>query len=331
MRAGLTTGANFGVGSDGTLAYVIGLAGGNRTLIWVDREGREEAVAIEPSSYIYPRISPDGRRVALDDRNSNDDDWIWDLAAETRTRLTVGGIGGVYPVWTADGSRLAHTDTGAAIVVVAANDTGAALTLVAAGTITGGSPSSYFFTPDDSMLVFRDQDNPDSGDDILMVATDGASMPVPLLAAAYHERNAELSPDGRFMAYQSDESGRFEVYVRPFPNVDADRVQISNAGGAYPLWSRDGRELFYLEGNTPQDRRLMAVAVEPTDGRFAFRERRGVLEWPYVQAEGRGYDVALDGQRFLAIKEGTGDAANPIEIVIVQNWTEELQRLVPTN
>jgi serine/threonine-protein kinase len=214
---------------------------------------------------------------------------------------------------------------------VAANDTGAALTLVAAGTITGGSPSSYFFTPDDSMLVFRDQDNPDSGDDILMVATDGASMPVPLLAAAYHERNAELSPDGRFMAYQSDESGRFEVYVRPFPNVDADRVQISNAGGAYPLWSRDGRELFYLEGNTPQDRRLMAVLIEPPNGRFVFRERRSVLPWPYVAGEGRSYDVALDGLRFLAIKEGTGDAANPIEIVIVQNWTEELQRLVPTN
>jgi serine/threonine-protein kinase len=333
MRAGQAGagGANYGIANNGTLAYVAATpAGGRRTLTWVDRDGREEPIAIEPSTYMYPRISPDGRRVVLDDRNSNDDVWIWDFRGQTRTRITIGGSGGQYPAWTNDGARLARADTGGAIVVVAANNTGTAQTLVPAGTLLAGRPSPYFFTPDDRALVFRDQNHPETADNILMVGADGGGTPTPLLAASYNERNAELSPDARFMAYQSDESGRWEVYVRPFPNVDDDRVPVSNAGGIEPLWSRDGRELFYLAGEAGS-LRLMAVAVDASDTRFAFGERRTVLEWPYsLGFAGRSYDVSPDGQRFLAIKEGGSDTETQIDIIIVENWTEELKRLVPT-
>jgi eukaryotic-like serine/threonine-protein kinase len=136
------------------------------------------------------------------------------------------------------------------------------------------------------------------------------------------------------MAYQSNESGKFEVYVRPFPNVDDDRALVSNAGGEKPLWSRDGTELFYLQpdANAAQVQ-LMSVAVAPEAARFSFSTRTRLMDWPYLfAAEGRTYEVAPDGQRFLAIKPFVDTAAVESaapQVIIIQNWTEELKRLVP--
>ena len=131
------------------------------------------------------------------------------------------------------------------------------------------------------------------------------------------------------MAYQSDESGRDEIYVRPFPDVNDDLVPVSNAGGVKALWSRDGQELFYLEPGPPV--RLMSVSVEATDTDFSFGDRTPVLDWPYRSVNGppgRVYDVSLDGQRFLAIKFGAGAGVTQ-QIIVVQNWFEELNRLAP--
>jgi len=134
------------------------------------------------------------------------------------------------------------------------------------------------------------------------------------------------------MTYQSDETGQFEIYVRPFPNVDDDRIQVSNAGGVQPLWSRDGRELFYLDPGTPN--RLISVPIDVTGSAFAVGQRNPILDWvwPYLGADwpGRVYDVSPDKQRFLAIKRG--DTAEASErLIIVQNWFEELKRLVPAD
>ena len=160
---------------------------------------------------------------------------------------------------------------------------------------------------------------------------DGA--PLWRLSGAFNERNAELSPRGRWMAYQSDESGQYQVYVRPFPQVEDDLIPISNNGGIRPLWSRDGRELFYMQPGSPP--RLISVAIDTrdADGTFAVRGREAIMDWPYfLQGQARSYDVSPDGQRFLAIKPitGAGDATRP-GINVVLNWHQELKRLVPVD
>ena len=333
-----TATANYGVSDQGTLVYIAGSPEALlRTLVWVDREGREEAVAAEASSYVYPRISPDGTRVVLADRNQ-DDLWVWDFVGETRTRLTVGGAGGGYPVWTADGERIAYHDLTGDIYWQPANNTGAPELLAEdPGQIgsnpSGYFPSPYFFSPTGTELVFRDQRNPGTGDDIAMVALEGGADPILLLNGSFTERNAELSPDGRWMAYESNESGRHEVYVRPFPNVNDDRVQVSNGGGIMPLWSRNGRELFYLERGASFPRLVSAfIETERADPVFAVGTRQTLFDWPYAfgNPPGRRYDVSLDGQQFLAIKGGA-DEGEALQINVVLNWVEELKARVPTD
>ena len=154
----------------------------------------------------------------------------------------------------------------------------------------------------------------------------------PLVATPFDELNAEVSPDGHWLAYESNESGRNEIYLRPFPNVDADKRQVSTNGGTQPLWARNGQELFYESMGT-----LMRVPVK-TGATFERGTPEKVFDGPYLfrqpgQMLGRMYDVSADGQRFLMIKETSGGATGAptsARIILVQNWFEELKRLVPT-
>ena len=328
-----TGAASFSISSDGTLAYLAGGASTApmRTMVWVDRDGTEEVLSAEPRGYEYMRISHDGRRVAVDEANLGGDIWVWDFASETSVRLTAGEASEQYPVWTSDDARIASTRSGARVVSwMASNNTGLLEPITPAVGEGTQSVSPYFFAGADQMLVFREQAHPDTGDNIGMISLESNSEPVWLLASEFNERNAELSPNGQWMAYQSDESGEFEIYVRPFPDVENDVWKVSTAGGLKPLWARDGRELFYLEPGTPA--RLMAVPVqaEPT---FEHQAPRELLDWPYFPGtEGRAYDVSRDGERFLTvIPVETEDDARPPPINVVLNWFEELRRLVPTN
>ena len=144
----------------------------------------------------------------------------------------------------------------------------------------------------------------------------------------FNERDAEVSPDGRWVAYGSNESGQSEVYVRPFPDVDGGHWQVSTGGGTRPLWARSGRELFYLV----EPGRMMAVSIPPGPT-FAAGKPQVVFEGRYFTGGGRSFDVSPDGRRFLMIKDARGtraEAPSPPQIVVVQNWTDELKRLVPT-
>ena len=136
----------------------------------------------------------------------------------------------------------------------------------------------------------------------------------------------EVSTDGRWLAYQSDESGQSEVYVRPFPEVDGGRWQVSTGGGTEPLWARSGKELFYIGSSDA----MMSVAVE---GGATFRAGNPtrLFEWPYFRGVDRTYDVSPDGRRFLMIKPVGPEQTTASSIIVVQHWTEELKRLVPTN
>ncbi|MBI4887902.1 MAG: PD40 domain-containing protein, partial [Acidobacteria bacterium] len=318
--------ANFAVGTNGTLAYVSGaeLGGAARTLVWVNRDGREEPLKVPPRAYVSARLSPDGTRVALDVRDEQNDIWIWDLQRQILTRLTFDPGPDVWPVWTPDGRRIVYSsarDGTPRPVWQAADGTGTAEPLT--NDAVARLPSS--FSPDGTRLLFQHAQVPQ---DVGMVTIGAARRTELLLQGTYNEQNPEVSPDGRWLAYQSDESGRTEIYVRPFPNVDGGKWQVSAAGGTRPLWSRDGRELFYWTGT----RGVMAVPVQA--GTTFAAGRAAVVVGPAFLAPnaGRNYDVSPDGRRFLMIKQATGEgAAAPVQLVVVQNWLEELKRLVPAN
>jgi len=188
--------------------------------------------------------------------------------------------------------------------------------------------SPLAFTPDGKTLLMRDN-GPSTGADLAIMSLEGDRTLKPLIHTAFNETNADLSPDGRWIAYQSNESGRDEIHVRPFPAVDSGHWQISTDGGTRPEWARSGRELFYEASG-----RIMAVAVQ-TSGGFSAGNPSVVVqaggERIAATTPGRYYDVSLDGRRFLVIRtaapRGSTDTSR---LNIVLNWSEELKRLAPS-
>lgn len=319
----------------GTLAWFSGIGGGaatQRTLVWVDREGNEELTGAEARGYEYLNISHDGRRVAVDEANQTGDIWVWNFENRNAVRLTTTPASSeLYPVWTADDSRIAFAVTGEDSRIVfwkASSNTGTIEPLTAELGAGAQGVTPYFFSPDDTALVFREQARAGTRDNIGMIALDGTTEPEWLLATEFNERNADLSPDGRWMAYQSDESGQFEIYVRPFPNVEDDLFTISTAGGIKPLWGPDGTELFFIQPGNPQQ--MMVTGVESGTA-FSHELPQRLIDWPYdLGREGRTYDIAPDGSRFLTTK-AVDQEATAVEprVRVALNWTQELLERVP--
>ncbi len=292
----------------------------------MDRNGREEVLAAEPRAYVYPRISPDGSQVALDVRDQENDIWIWDFARETLRRLTFDPLVDSNPAWTPNGQRVAFAsrrEGNQNLFWKAADGTGTVERL----TESENSQNPYVFSPDGKRLVIWES-VPQTGSDLGVRSMDGDGSLEPLLVTDFSEWNADVSPDGRWLAFESDASGQNEVYVQPFPNVDEGRWQISTDGGNRPVWARNGGELFYLNPGG----QLMAVSVR-IDPSVTFGSPEIVFEQTYFLGfGGRTYDVSSDGERFLMIKEGgSEETTTPTELILVQNWFEELKRLVPTN
>jgi serine/threonine-protein kinase len=330
IRSGSNTGlgADVAVTGNGTLVYVPGVSQSvARTLTWFDRHGLEEPINAPPRAYTYPRLSPDGTRVAIDVRDQENDIWIWNLEHKTLTRFTFDPALDRSPVWTPDGRRLVFSSdrAGPANIYWQLSDgTGTPERLTK-------SPVSYFansISPDGAQLVIR-MNAPGSTD--LMAVSLGPNHEVrPLIQSPFNEDDGEISPDGRWLAYQSNESGRSEVYVRPFPNIEAGRWLVSTNGGMQALWARSSQELFYLDLTGA----LMSVRVTPgetwrTDSPIKLFGARQYFGTAIIS--GRTYDVSADGQRFLMIKPVESDATTaPSQIVVVQHFDEELKRLVPT-
>ncbi len=177
-------------------------------------------------------------------------------------------------------------------------------------------------SPDGKVLIFL-QTHPETRADIWLLPLEGEKTPQALVHTHFDERIAALSPNGRWLAYQSDESGRFEVYVQAFPGLGG-KSQISTDGGTGPVWARSGRELFYRNGD-----QMMAVPITTQSG-FSAGEPRLLFEGRFERFERHpGYDVSPDGQRFLMVR--TPPESEPRQINVVLNWFEELKRLVPTN
>jgi serine/threonine-protein kinase len=319
------------VAGDGTLAYVPGgvAAGPTRTLVWVDRHGRETPIPAPPRAYVYPRLSPDGTRVAVYATDQDLDLWVWDLVRTTLTRVTFAPGVDAFPVWTTDGRRMIFSSERAGawnLFWQSADGTGAVERL-------GESPNPQYagaVSPDGRWLIFTEE-SPKTGDDVMQMALDGTRRVTPLVQSPFIERNAVVSPDGRWLAYEANDSGRFEISVRPFPEVNTGHWQVSEAGGTRPVWARSGQELIYVALTGA----LMRVGVTRGPTWAATAPTLLVNAGYFAPAggnAGRTYDIAPDGQRFLMIKQGGGadQTAAPANLIVVQHWDEELKRLVPT-
>jgi serine/threonine-protein kinase len=319
-------GVNAVVAGDGTLAYVLGTVEGTpRTLVWVDRQGHETPIPAPPRPYFLPALSPDGTRIAVFANDQERDLWLWDLRRTTLTRLTSAPGADVVQVWTPDSRRLIFTSERAGVRNLfwqAADGAGEAEPLTE-------SPNTQYPTsvsPDGRTLIFIDE-FPATTNDVMMIDLD-SHLETPLVQSPFSERNGTVSPDGHWLAYESNDSGRYEVYVRPFPDVDGGRWQVSTNGGTQPIWARSGQELFYVSPTGA----VMGVGVSGGPSWSATTPTLLVKEGYFTVSSwwGRSYDVAADGQQFLLIKEGGIDGiVAPPSIIVVQNWVQELERLVP--
>jgi serine/threonine-protein kinase len=341
-RAGNPTGntaaANYGVADTGTLVYLTagargGFLAGNpvASLVWVDRKGNEQSLNAPPRGYVYPRLSPDGTRVALDLRDQEQDIWIWELQRQTLTRLTFEASLDGLPIWSSDGKRLVWSSQRGGnqlhLYWQAADGTGMAERLTDRSTPQRATD----FTPDGKAIIYSEVAM-EGQQDVVMLSVDEKRQVTSLVHSAFDEGNAVVAADGKWLAYESNESGQFQVYVRPFPAVDTGRWQVSTSGGRQPLWSRSGDELFYVD---PTGALMSVSVVKSAAGFSAAAPVRLVNGTGYYYAwddqnRGRTYDVSADGQRFIRIKEGAlaGRANDPPRFVIVENWTEELKRQV---
>jgi eukaryotic-like serine/threonine-protein kinase len=320
------------VSDAGTLGYIPVTTTGavaQRTLVWVDRNGQEEPLAAPPNGYFGPRISPDGTRVALNVAAAPYGDiWVWDLIHRTPIRLTFGG-NNAYPLWTPDGKRLAFWSFREGKYNAywkSADGTGK-------DELLGVPLASRIFVPadwaDNGKTLVATGFHLDYMSGIGMLSMEGDRRFKFLLDEKYHESQPRISPDGRWMAYTSNESGKEDIYVRPFPDMNG-RWQISTSGGNNPLWSRDGREIFYRNGNA-----VMAVSVK-TSPTFIFETSRTLFQGTYVSSVNSPasrdfgtWDISPDGQRFLMLRESSA-GSGPRKINIVVNWLEELKQRVPT-
>jgi len=294
--------------------------------VWVDRRGQETPLAAPPRPYVYPRLSPDGGRLALFISDKELDVWLWNLSRPTLTRVTADPGLDIYPVWTPDGRQLivsSEREGGRNLFSQAADGSDAGVRLTR-------SPNTQFPTsvsPDGTRLVFTEIATATGAGDVMQLRLDGTRAVTPLVQTPFSERNGEVSPDGRWLAYDANDSDRFEIYVRPFPDVTKGVWPVSTDGGTRPLWARNSHELFYLT-NTGAVMRV-GVVGGPT---WAATTPTKLFDGGYGSApfhSGRTYDVSPDGQRFLMVKDGDAQAT-PASMVVVLNWTEELKRPAPT-
>jgi Tol biopolymer transport system component len=311
-----------------------GAAAPGRTLVWVDHKGIEEQLSAQPNMYRFPKISPDGTQIALSMAASGSRDiWVWDLVRKTLTRLTFEGKENITPIWTPDGKRIAFWSSAreknvAGIFWKAADGTGQDELL---STFKDRSFFPYCLSSDGKYLIGAE--TPDlQRFDIGMISMEGEHARKILLNQDYQELQPKISPDARWIAYASNESHKMEIYVRSFPDVTKGRWLVSTSGGDSPLWSPDGRELFYLNGDA-----VMAVSVKTEPSFVSVGTPTILFKGTYIAAypdNGTPWDISPKDRRFLMIKPlqstAAASAAGTVrKINIALNCFEELKKKVP--
>jgi eukaryotic-like serine/threonine-protein kinase len=320
------------VSATGLVAYRVGGASETQ-LTWFDRSGAARGSVVAPDGSLYvPRVAPEGRRVIIARVTAHEPN-LWLLDGARMSRLTFGAHADMYPVWSPDGTRIMfasdRSGTLALYQKLVNGAVGDAQPLLSAGRVkVPGEPTSW--SPDGRFLLYNLDDPQTGAGDLWVVPMVGAHTPSVFLKTPFDEGWGVFSPDGRWVAYQSNESGRFEIYVRPFHPPGAQdseaasgtmQWQVSTAGGVYPTWRPDGKEIDYLDPSGA----MMAAPITVRGAQLAvgmpvklFQTR--ILGGGENAKTGRAYDVAPD-ERFLIDTVSESAAAAPI--TLIENWNPE--------
>jgi len=322
LQSPSTGAAQYSFSAAGSLVYVPGgLQSAQRKLVWVTRDGAEQPIAAPVRGYVSPRLSPDGRQVSVGVTEQETQVWLFDLSRETLTRFTFEGNQNLNGVWAPDGKRVAiqsNREGPLNIFWQQADGSGGLERLTASE--FNDFPMSW--SPDGQLLVFVEI-SPTTGYDIWVLRLSDHKAQ-PFLRTSFNESVPRFSPDGHWLAYISNETGRWEIYVQPYPGPGG-KWQISTEGGTEPVWNPNGREVFYRSGD-----KMMAVDIT-TRPSFEAGKPRVLFEGSYEPPLGTttNYDVSHDGQRFLMIRRVEQAEAAPTQINVVLNWFDELKRRVP--
>ena len=318
-----TASAYFAISNIGNLLYLpLGTSRQSLELAWINRTGEVTPIPIEGEINGRPRLSPDGRTVAIPQTSGAESSiFLYDLERGGRRKLTSSGSAGA-PVWSPDGRRVAFSNTdpsGVNLFWIRVEAAGSAELLFA-----NQHPKWITDISRDGRYLAYYELHPQTGRDIWILPLQGEKKPEPFLVTPANERSAVFSSDGNWIAYASDESGRDEVYVQQFPKSPKGPQIVSTHGGREPMWSPDGKELYYRRRN-----QLVAVPVKmsPT---FTPGQELVLLEGMFAEEIGgrnQFYCVSPNNQKFLFVRQG--DGTTPQSLRVVFNWFEELKRLVP--
>jgi Tol biopolymer transport system component len=324
--AGPTGTGAFSASDDGTLAFVSGPRRGNREVVWLDRSGKRLSAATKPDDISGLALSPDGSTAAvmIGDMSPGTDIWLQHLQGESLSRFTFGPRANGYPVWSPDGRRLLFTSlsgSGSSDELFEKPAGGAGKEEpVLRGPRSNTVASDW--SPDGKFVTYSSTGEK-TQDDLWILPMDADRKPVSLLQTPFNERWGQFSPDGKWLAYASDESGRYQVFVQPFP-ADGRKWQISTIGGRQPRWNRSGRELFYITD-------AQTLAAIPLMLGASLQQGTAQVLFKGISGEGATtrtftYQPSPDGQRFLALVQAEGDALGPPPITIVTNWQTGLTK-----
>jgi serine/threonine protein kinase len=310
---------DYSLSSNGTLVYVPGSSRNAPVhLEWVTRDGAESPLPAAPHVYVLPKISPDGKRIAIGITEKDAQLYIYDIARDTLNRFTFQGSNNLVPLWTPDGKRIAYISNSSGprnIFWQLADGSGGFEHLNTSPNLS--IPGSW--SPDGKVLAYGII-APHTGYDLWTLTPSDHKTQI-FLQTKFNEMAPQFSPDGRWLAYTSDESGRFEIYVVPYPGPGG-KWQISSDGGREPLWNRNGRELFFRNGN-----KMMSAPIDTQQG-FSAGTPKMLFQGQYVTLANStpNYDVTADGQKFLMLKS----TVQPTQINVVVSWFKELNQKVPT-
>ena len=320
---GATARPLFSVSENGSLVYQAGETSGGWNLLWWSKDGTQTGSIARPDRYILPRLSPDGTRLAVmifTGAKGSGDIWVSDLVRGTSTRLTFGPANQSAPIWTPDGKTIFYSSSAKGLPhIYAKSADGSGPERVVLETNDAVEiPGS--FSPDGRYLAYeRHLPKSEPSYHLWVLPLFGDSKPFPIVQTAFEEREPAVSPDGKWMAYQNNESGRREVYITAFPGGGA-KWQVSTNGGTAPKWRRDGKELFFLDAAD----NIVAVDVNASGNAVRLGAPHALFQAVGIQREYGPFDLTGDGKKFLLNSGNLKEGSDPLTLVL--NWPAELNK-----